>query len=128
VTAGAPSWNVSNVKNVVGDFDRDGRDDVMAFMRDGSGSRVVALRSKGDGTFADPQQLWAGNVSFDDTTPFALDVSPDSVADIALVNTSTNRATWLRGVERFKTTAASMVHMGDPYRQDAAFTSAAKPF
>jgi hypothetical protein len=91
-------WAVTDVKHVVGDFDRDGRDDVLAVVRDGSGIKVMAMRSLGDGTFGGPSSLGAFNVSFDNFTPVAMDINPDSMSDIALVGTS--QIFWLRTNER----------------------------
>jgi hypothetical protein len=119
------SGDIASGKNVVGDFDRDGRADVLVLVKNGSNSRVVALRSTGNGSFADPQQLWSGSVSFENTTPVALDVNSDSLSDMALVNTSSGQVTWLRGVER-TSVPASMVHMTSA-RQDADLTSG-RPF
>jgi hypothetical protein len=56
------------------------------------------MRSIGDGTFANAQSLGGFNVSFDNFTPVAIDVSPDSMSDVALV--SANSIAWLRTNER----------------------------
>jgi len=98
------NWAQADVKHVVGDFDRDGRDDVIALVKDGvSAVKVFGLRAKTDGTgFADAQLLWSGSASFADVMPMALNVNPDGMADLALVSNQggMSRVLWLRTVER----------------------------
>jgi hypothetical protein len=107
----------SNVKMVVGDYDRDGRDDVIAVVKNATGAafKVLGIRAKTDGTFADPQQLWdSGTMAFADVTPTAMNVNSDGMADLAmLVNQSgTTKVQWLRTVER-SAVPASMVSAGE---------------
>lgn len=104
-----PTWHGSNaVKHVVGDFDRDGRDDLVAIVKDGSNSKVWAMRSVGDGSFAAPQLMGTFAISFDNTTPVAMDINPDGMTDLAFVGASS--ITWLRTNER-SASPASMTLM-----------------
>jgi hypothetical protein len=110
-TAFSSSWPVSDVKNVVGDFDRDGRDDVIAVVKDGSGARIYGLHSQPDGTFA--QQLLAtlDSVSWNNLSVAALNANSDGMADLALAQKADDGSTslqWLRTNEKTKQSAASM--------------------
>jgi hypothetical protein len=105
------AWSAADVKNLVGDYDRDGRDDLIVVLNTGGGIKVLGLRSKVDGGFADPTELWQSNaVSFAGVSPVALNVNPDGMADVALVQRSGDSTSllWLRSVER-TTSAATMV-------------------
>jgi hypothetical protein len=106
----------ANVKMVVGDYDRDGRDDVIAMVKNGTGSafKVFGIRAKTDGTFADSQQLWdSGTMAFADVTPTALNVNSDGMADLAMfVNQGgTTSVQWLKTIER-SAVPASMTNAG----------------
>ena len=104
-------WAQADVKHVVGDFDRDGRDDVLAVVKDGGTAiKVYGLRAKTDGTaFVGAQLLWSGNVPFADVLPHALNSNSDGMADLALVYNQggMTRVQLLRAVER-STVPASM--------------------
>ena len=100
-SAGTASGNV-----VVGDYDRDGRADLMIVA--GDGKSVLGMRGKTDGTFADGQTLWQGSTAMTGQ-PVALNVNPDGMADIAFVGTGSIK--WLRTNER-TTVPASMTSMG----------------
>lgn len=106
--AGQEAWAAANVKHVVADFDRDGRDDLVAIVKDGSDSKVWAMRSVGDGTFAAPQLMGTFAISFDNTTPVAMDINPDGMTDLAFIGA--NSITWLRTNER-SASPASMTLM-----------------
>ncbi len=106
------TWPQAQVKQVVGDYDRDGRDDVIAVVNDGN-VKVYGLRAKTDGTgFADPQLLWSGNLPFADLLPLAVNVNSDGMADLALVMNQggETRVQWLRTNER-SASPASMTSM-----------------
>ncbi len=71
---------------VMGDWNRDGRDDVMALVKDGSGVKVVVLKAKADDTFASAGQQWANaTISFDSVRPVAFHGNLDGFADLALL-------------------------------------------
>jgi hypothetical protein len=113
VPAVTTPWAAVDAKHVVGDYDRDGRDDLIVVLKDGGGIRVVGLRSTREGTFTDPAELWSGPISFDELVPVALDVNPDGMADLALIHRTggSSTLTWLRAVER-STTPAKMTSSG----------------
>jgi hypothetical protein len=104
---------------VAGDYDRDGRDDVIALVKNSSNAafKVFGLRAKTDNSgFADAQQLWdSAGLAFADTTPRAMNVNSDGMADLALLvkNGSNTNVQWLRTVER-STVPASMTSAGSP--------------
>jgi FG-GAP-like repeat len=102
----ATTWPTADVKHVVGDYDRDGRDDVIAVVNSG-GVKVMGLRAKMDGAFAEPLELWSAGLSSADVHPVAIDVNPDGMTDLALVQRNGNASdlTWLKSVERSATPA-----------------------
>ena len=102
---GALAELAGNVKHVVGDYDRDGRDDLIAIAPHSSGIKVLGLRSLGDGTFANPLNLGVFSFQYSSVQPVAMDVNPDGMVDVALV--SAGSISWLRTAER-KTTPAYM--------------------
>lgn len=102
---GALSELAGSVKHVVGDYDRDGRDDLIAIIAHSSGIKVLGLRSLGDGTFASPLNLGVFNFQYGSVQPVAMDVNPDGMVDVALVGSGS--ISWLRTAER-KTTPAYM--------------------
>jgi hypothetical protein len=76
----------ANAHLVMGDWNRDGRDDVMALVRDGSGVKVVVLKAMPAGEFQSTGQLWAnGSTSFDSLRPVAFHGNLDGFADLALL-------------------------------------------
>ena len=93
---------LDSAKFALGDYDRDGRDDVLALV-DGTPSKVFAMRAKSDGTFTDKVSLWSGNTSLGGGQLSAMDVDPDGMADLALVGSSA--VDWLRTIERSSTPA-----------------------
>ena len=74
----------------------------------------MAMRSKGDGTFAAPEQLIGGSdlsgVKFDDVAVYGLNVNNDGMADLALVQKSTtgSKIVLLQTIERKKTNPPRM--------------------
>ena len=123
-------WSAADVKNLVGDYDRDGRDDLIVVINTGNGIRVLGLRSKSDGGFADPTELWQSNsVAFADVSPVALNVNPDGMADVALVQKSGGSTSllWLRSVER-SAAAATMVAGAPLSDSNLPWSTALKPF
>jgi hypothetical protein len=100
-SAGTPNGSV-----LVGDYDRDGRSDLLVVA--GDGKSVAGMRGKTDGTFTDPQTLWQGSTAMSGQA-VALNVNPDGMTDIAFVGAGS--ISWLRTNER-TTVAASMTSMG----------------
>ncbi len=114
--ASQPDWSVSGVKSVSGDYDRDGREDILAVVRlDTGGVKVMGMRSKGDGSFAAPDQLIGGSdlsgVKFDEVAVYALNVNNDGAADLAFVQKSGggSKVLWLKSIEKTDTTGPRMV-------------------
>src|SRR4051812_8402219 len=78
-------------KFTVGDYDRDGRADIIALATD-STSTVYGMRGKADGTFADKGALWSTSAAdLSDAQPLALNIDSDGMADVALVFFSSRR-------------------------------------
>jgi hypothetical protein len=106
----------TDVKMVAGDYDRDGRDDLIAVVKNATGAafKVFGIRAKTDGTFADAQQLWdSGTMAFADVVPTAMNVNADGMADLALLvrDSSGTDVQWLRTLER-TIAPASMISAG----------------
>lgn len=96
----APGSVPADATNLIGDYDRDGRDDVLA-VSNGASFKVMGLRAQGGG-FADPQQLYQSTTPLAGVIPVAMDVNVDGMADLALVTkdgTGTD-VQWLRTAER----------------------------
>ena len=100
----SPSNVATGAKLVVGDFDRDGRADVLAVAADGTS--ILGMRGKSDGTFADPMSLWTGSGATGQ--PIALNIDPDGMSDIAFLRTGA--VAWFRTNEK-GTGPASMTPM-----------------
>ena len=87
--------------NLIGDYDRDGRDDVIA-VSNGANFKVMGMRAVGSGGFADPVQLHQAATPFAGVMPVAMDINVDGMVDLALVTkdgTGTD-VHWLRTAER----------------------------
>ena len=107
----ADPGGLSNATLVVGDYDRDGRDDIIALVG-GSTSTVYGMRAKSDGSgnFNDKNQLWSKQMDLSSAQPLAVDVDPDGIVDLALVQAGAMK--WLRTIER-SATPAEMVLSSD---------------
>lgn len=117
------SWPTTDVKNAVGDFNRDGRDDVIAVVRDGAGVKVYGLASQSDGTFAQQLLTTLDSVDWASLNMTALNLNGDGMADLALVQQAGDGSTslqWLSSVERTEQSAASMT--ATPAYDDASLT------
>ena len=80
-----------NARLVMGDWNRDGRDDVMALVKDGGGIKVVVLKAMPGGSFSSAGQTWGnGTVSFDSVRPVAFHGNGDGFADLALIQNTGN--------------------------------------
>ncbi len=108
----ADPGGLNNAKFTVGDYDRDGRSDIIALVA-GSPNTVFGMRAKtdGSGTFTDKSPLWSNNsLDLTGAQPVAMDVDPDGMADVALVQSGSMR--WLRTIEK-STSPALMVLSSD---------------
>ena len=110
----ADPGGLSNAKLVVGDYDRDGRDDVIAFVG-GSTSTVYGMRAKTDGSgFTDKTSLWSSSRGdYTNAQPVAMDVDPDGLVDVALVQSGNMQ--WLRTIERSSTPAEMVLSSQFPH-------------
>jgi len=75
----------TNARLVMGDWNRDGRDDVMALVKDGAGVKVVVLKAMPGGSFDSTGALWSNSsASFDSLRSVAFHGNLDGFADLAL--------------------------------------------
>ncbi|MEX2546367.1 MAG: VCBS repeat-containing protein [Chloroflexota bacterium] len=96
------TWNPDDVKTVVGDYDRDGRDDILAVVKNGTGIKVLGLRSTG-GAFVDASLMYqADGVNWAELSVQAMNINSDGMADLALLQNAdgSTRVSWLRTNER----------------------------
>ena len=110
----------ANAKVVVGDYDRDGRSDLIVVASDGKS--ILGMRAQSDGTFANAQTLWSGQSAISGQ-PVALNVNPDGMTDLAVVQSGS--LTWFKTNEK-TTSPASMTQM--PSTSDSGLTSSSHPF
>jgi hypothetical protein len=105
---------LSTAKLVVGDYDRDGRDDIIAVVG-GSPSTAFGMRAKTDGSgFTDKSQLWSSNtLDLTGAQPIAMDVDPDGMADLALIQSGSVK--WLRTIERSASPALMVLSSQYPH-------------
>ncbi len=111
----ADPGGLANAKLVVGDYDRDGRADVIAFVG-GSTSTVYGMRAKtdGSGTFTDKTVLWSSSRGdYTNAQPVAMDVDADGLVDVALVQSGNMQ--WLRTIERSSTPAQMVLASQFPH-------------
>lgn len=104
---------------VVGDYDRDGREDILVVATDGTS--ISGLRGNSDGTFSEPQTLWTGTGATGQ--PIALNVNPDGMSDLAFVGDGA--VSWFRTVEK-STLPASMTPMTST--NDSSLSTSSHPF
>jgi hypothetical protein len=115
-------WNAlsdnTNARLVMGDWNRDGRDDVMALVKDGAGVKVVVLKAMAGASFQSTGQLWSnGTASFDSLRPVAFHGNLDGFADLALIQQTGSGLNdfWLSTVYGGSTqTPTSMSTVGSP--------------
>ncbi len=108
----ADPGGLSNATFVVGDYDRDGRADVIALVG-GSTSTVFGMRAKTDdsGAFTDKSSLWSSSATnLSGALPVAMNVDADGMADLAIVQSGSVQ--WLRTIER-SSVPAKMVLASD---------------
>ena len=77
------AW-LMDISMPVGDFDRDGKLDLL--MRDGTGNRVVVLRGNGDGTFQRTEDVAVGTTI---STAVVGDINADGKLDIVVMRSDT---------------------------------------
>lgn len=111
----APASVPAGATTLVGDYDRDGRDDVIA-VSNGANFKVMGLRALASGGLADPLQLYQSASAFADVIPVSMDVNADGMVDVALMTkdgTGTD-VHWLRTSERTANPATMSSTGGTP--------------
>jgi hypothetical protein len=103
-----PSWNAADVKWTLTDFNRDGRSDVVAVVRDGTGIDAfgaAATTATPPGAFGDAKLMWqTGSLVLADVNPFGADINPDGLGDLGLSlkagsNGANTKLMWLRATQ-----------------------------
>jgi len=129
LTVGVTANSLAGAKNVVGDFDRDGRDDVISVVPSGGGIAVYGVAAQEGGGFDAPQLLaQVGSVAWGSNgnglTVAALNVNEDGMADLALAynNSGSTRLMWLRSVE--KSTVPASMTTTTPYSDSLSWSAA----
>lgn len=108
-------WSLSNVKWSMTDFNRDGRSDVVAVVKDGTGVDVLGAKAQLGGGFADStMMLDLDSVAFADVIAIGSDVNPDGLGDLVLLkkNSGSTTVQWLRAEQAFKSSAVTYVAAG----------------
>ncbi len=109
-----PGWNAAEVKWTLTDFNRDGRSDLVALVKDGSGVDAFGSTATVAGAFGDAKLMWqTSTLAFGDASPFGVDVNPDGLGDLGLLRKAGAgtalmwlRATQTAGVVTFVPTTA----------------------
>lgn len=103
-------WVASEVKWTMTDFNRDGRTDVVAVVKDGTGVDVLGARALLVGGFTDMTlMLDLNSVAFGEVTPIGSEINPDGLGDLVLLkkNGGTTSVQWLRASQAPKSSAVS---------------------
>lgn len=106
------SWVASEVKWTLTDFNRDGRTDVVAVLKDGSGIDVVGARAIKGGGFADTTMMLGLNgLAFGEVTPIGSEINPDGLGDLVLLkkNGAITTVQWLRASQTAGSPAVTYV-------------------
>jgi hypothetical protein len=106
------SWVAAEVKWTMTDFNRDGRTDVVAVLKDGSGIDVVGARAINGGGFADTtMMLGINSLAFGDVTPVGSEINPDGLGDLVLLkkNGANTTVQWLRASQAVGSPAVTYV-------------------
>jgi hypothetical protein len=96
-----PGWNAADVKWTLTDFNRDGRSDVVAVVKDGAGIDAFGMAA-GAGAFADATLMWQSSTfAIANVNPLGVDVNPDGLGDLGLLlkSGSNTALMWLRATQ-----------------------------
>ena len=107
-----PAWSTADVKWTLVDFNRDGRSDIVAVLKDGSGIDVVGATALVGGGFSDTSMMWQTNSQpFGEVTPLGMDVNPDGLGDLVLLkkNSANTTVQWLRASQTAGSPAVTFV-------------------
>jgi hypothetical protein len=115
--------------SLVGDYDRDGRDDVIA-VTNSSNFKVLGLRSLKEGGFANAQSMYQSGTAFAGVVPVAMDADPDGMVDLALVvkDGSSTDVQWLRTMERTANPASMVAAGGTSLNSGVNWSASPRPF
>jgi hypothetical protein len=97
-----PAWNAAEVKWTLTDFNRDGRSDVVAVVKDGAGIDAFGAAATVAGGFADTKMMWQSSTyAWGNVSPLGVDVNPDGLGDLGLLlKAGSNTALmWLRATQ-----------------------------
>ena len=127
-----PTWALAAGRSTLGDYDRDGRHDVLVVKAaGGSDVEVVALRARSGGGFDAPFRLWSGAGSVGATVPVGMHLDADGLGDLALLvqDGSGTDLVWLRAVAKSSNdpSTARMTSAGPAFDASTSW-SAARPF
>lgn len=118
-----PGWAASEVNWTMADFNRDGRSDLVAVVKDGSGVDIMGARALIGGGFTDTSTMFEINsLAFADVSAIGSEINPDGLGDLVLLkkNGANTTLQWLRASQALKSAAVSYVPT-TPYN-DAGLT------
>jgi hypothetical protein len=107
-----PAWNAAEVKWTLTDFNRDGRSDVVAVVKDGTGIDVVGARALVGGGLADTtMMLGINSLAFADVNVIGSEINPDGFGDLVLLkkNGANTTLQWLRASQAAGSAAVTYV-------------------
>ena len=97
-----PSWIAAEIKWTLTDFNRDGRNDIVAVVKDGAGVDVFGAAATLNSAFSDPSKMWeTSSQPFSEVVPLGIEVNPDGLGDLALLKKSGGNTAvqWLMAVQ-----------------------------
>ncbi len=93
----AANWSPGQVKSMLADENRDGRDDLFLLRQDGSDVKLLVARTNVAGGFNDAVPVWQSNsASVDNFVMMPFHGDADGYADAALFRKDTNKVSWIR--------------------------------
>ena len=109
-----PSWTPPTTKWTLTDFNGDGRADVVVLVKNGNGIDVFgATAAVNSPSFGNPNKMVPQglSLSFDNVSPLGLDINPDGLGDLQLVEKSNANTAlqWLRASQTDGSAAVTFV-------------------